>query len=94
MFKSSWYNDGFSFNRRTTSRKSLDGLTLGVRLVVRRLTDGLLTTLDSSLTVLKAFAYLFLCLSGLEKSRHNLISLLGEIVKFCPFIFAPDFAFF
>ena len=45
ILKSSWYKDGFIFSRRTTSQKFLDGLTVGVRLVFRRLTDGLLTTL-------------------------------------------------
>ena len=46
ILKSSWYKGSFNFNRRTTSQKSLDGLTVGVRLLVGRLPDGLLTTLN------------------------------------------------
>ena len=38
-------NEGFIFNRRTFSQESLDELTVCVRLVVRKLTDGLLTKL-------------------------------------------------
>lgn len=45
ILKSSSYTDGSNFDRRTTSQKSLNELTVGVRVGARRLTDGLLTTL-------------------------------------------------
>ena len=45
ILKSSSYTDGFNFDRRTTSQKSLNELTVGVRVGARRLTDGLLTAL-------------------------------------------------
>ena len=39
---------------------------------------------DSSITILKVFAYWYLSVSGLETSQHNHLLLLGESVKFCP----------
>ena len=43
--KSSRYKGDFIFDRWTASQKTSEGLTAGARPVVRRLTDGLLTTL-------------------------------------------------
>ena len=48
---------------------------------------------DSFLTVLKAFAYLYLSVSGREISQHNPILLLGESVKFPPHYFVPRLPF-